>query len=77
MTWRDKLELGLKENAAYRKDNLPPCQVRGIEVPCGPGRSPEIPLARRDRVHLLELDGHDGTNLPVGMAQRRSDTRDS
>ena len=29
MTWRDKLELGLKEDAAYRKDNLPPGQIRG------------------------------------------------
>ena len=48
MTWIDKLELGLKENAAYRKDNLPPSQVRGPELPAGPGRSAEIPLARED-----------------------------
>ena len=48
MTWRDKLELGLKENARYRKDNLPPSQVRGPEIPQGPGRSPEIPMARGD-----------------------------
>jgi hypothetical protein len=45
MTWRDKLELGLREDAAYRKDNLPPSQIRGPERPTGPGRSPEIPLA--------------------------------
>jgi hypothetical protein len=49
MTWRDKLELGLKEDAAFRKDNLPPGQVRGPELPTGPDRSPEIPLARGDR----------------------------
>jgi hypothetical protein len=48
MTWRDKLELGLKEDAPYRKDNLPESQVRGPEIPTGPGRSPEIPLARGD-----------------------------
>jgi hypothetical protein len=48
MTWKDKLELGLKEDAAFRKDNLPPNQVRGPEIPTGPGRSPEIPLARAD-----------------------------
>jgi len=48
MTWRDKLELGLKENAPFRKDNLPPSQVRGPEIPTGPGRSPEIPMARED-----------------------------
>ena len=48
MTWRDKLEIGLKEDAPYRKDNLPPSQVRGPEIPTGPGRSPEIPMARDD-----------------------------
>jgi hypothetical protein len=48
MTWRDKLELGLKNDAAFRKDNLPPSQVRGPEIETGPGRSPEIPMARGD-----------------------------
>jgi len=49
MTWRDKLEIGLKEDAPYRKDNLPASQIRGPEIPTGPGRSPEIPMARGDR----------------------------
>ena len=49
MTLKDKLEIGLKEDAAYRKDNLPDSQVRGPEIPTGPGRSPEIPLARGDK----------------------------
>jgi len=48
MTWKDKLELGIKEDAAFRKDNLPESQVRGPEIPAGPGRSPEIPAARAD-----------------------------
>jgi hypothetical protein len=48
MTWKDKAELGIKEDAAFRKDNLPPNQIRGEEVPAGPGRSPEIPAARED-----------------------------
>ena len=48
MTWRDKLEIGLKEDAPFRKDNLPERQVRGPEVPSGPGRSPVIPAARED-----------------------------
>jgi hypothetical protein len=46
MTWKDKLEIGLKENAPFRKDNLPDEQVRGPEIPSGPGRSPEVPAAR-------------------------------
>ena len=48
MTIKDKLEIGLKEDAPYREDNLPDSQVRGPEIPTGPGRSPEIPLARSD-----------------------------
>jgi hypothetical protein len=52
MTWRDKLELGLKEDPASRKDNLPPSQIRGPELPIGAGRSPEIPLARGNRTQV-------------------------
>jgi len=48
MTWRDKLEIGLKNDAPFRKDNLPESQVRGPEIPAGPGRSPIIPAAIED-----------------------------
>lgn len=48
MTLRDKLEIGLKKDAEFRKDNLPDEQVRGPEEPAGPGRSPVIPAARTD-----------------------------
>lgn len=48
MTWKDKLEIGLKEDAPFRKDNLPASEQGGPEIPAGPGRSPEIPLARKD-----------------------------
>ena len=47
MTWRDKLEIGLKPDAPYRKDNLPDQQVRGPEVPAGKGRSPVVPAGSR------------------------------
>ena len=60
MTWKDKLEIGLKEDAPYRKDNLPPKEIEGPQLPTGPGRSPEIPLARAD-----------GAQPPVN-ARRRS-----
>ena len=49
MTLKDKLEIGLKEDAQFRKDNLPEMQIRGPEIPAGEGRSPEIPMARGDR----------------------------
>lgn len=56
MTWRDKLELGLKEDAAFRKDNLPPGQVRGPAIPLGPGRPPETPMARGNRTEVVPID---------------------
>jgi hypothetical protein len=49
MTWRDKLEIGLKGDAPYRKDNLPARQVRGPERSAGPGRSPVVTEAKSDR----------------------------
>ena len=69
MTWRDKLEIGLKENAAFRKDNLPTSEVSGPEVAQGPGRSAEIPRARekRDQVPMA------GTASPASKTSRRSD----
>jgi len=56
MTWRDKLEIGLKEDARFRKDNLPADQVRGPELPSGPGRSPVIPAAREDHTIVAPVD---------------------
>ena len=35
MTWRDKLEIGVTKDAAYRKDTLPASQIRGPEIPTG------------------------------------------
>ena len=66
MTLKDKLEIGLKEDAPYRKDNLPDDQVRGPEIPAGPGRSPEIPLARGDKSveTLTENDRPDSPTVP-------------
>ena len=50
MTWKDKLEIGLKEDAPFRKDNLPANEIHGPQLSTGPGRSPEIPQARADAV---------------------------
>ena len=56
MTWRDKLDIGLKGSAPFRKDNLLASQTRGPQIPTGPGRSPEIPMARDDRNGVLDSD---------------------
>jgi len=64
MTLKDKLELGLKEDAPYRKDNLPEDQVRGPEIPAGPGRSPEIPLARGDKNIVPKTDETSDDSAP-------------
>ena len=49
MTWRDKLELGLKDDAAFRRDNLPPEEVHGPEEVSRPGRSPVVTEVRDGR----------------------------
>ena len=56
MTLKDKLEIGLKPDAQYRKDNLPDAQVRGPEIPAGPDRSPIIPAAADDTNIVPEPD---------------------
>ena len=64
MTWRDTLEIGLKENAPYRKDNLPANEVDGPELAQGPGRSPEIPESREH--------GSDAETAPAASADSRA-----
>jgi hypothetical protein len=51
MTWKDKLEIGLKDDAPFRRDNLPEFQQTGEETsPKEPeaDRSPEEPGARAE-----------------------------
>jgi hypothetical protein len=51
MTWKDKLEIGLKDDAPFRKDNLPEFQVHSDTPETKPGdptRSPEEPGARQE-----------------------------
>ena len=50
MTWKDRLDIGLKDDAPYRKENLPDSDVEGPVKPAGPGRSPEIPAVRDSNV---------------------------
>jgi hypothetical protein len=37
MTWRDKLEIGLKEDAPYRTENLPQARCGASEILSGLG----------------------------------------
>lgn len=51
MTWKDKLEIGLKDDAPFRRDNLPEFQQTSPDA--GPedpeaDRSPEEPGARAE-----------------------------
>ena len=73
MTIKDKLEIWLKEDAPYRKDNLPDSEVTGPEIPAGPGRSPEIPLARGDSDPHGDADAaspaEDGDHDVTGASQ--------
>ena len=64
MTWKDTLEIGLKNDAPFRKDNLPESQVRGPEIPAGPGRSPIVPAAIEDAKNPPEPKGSE-EDLPA------------
>ena len=53
MTWKDKLEIGLKDDAPFRRDNLPDFQKKKGGPEKKPGdktRSAEEPGARQDAV---------------------------
>jgi hypothetical protein len=60
MTWKDKLEIGLKEDAPYRRDNLPEFEKEpgGPRRKAGdPTRSPVEPAAvdaARESAHLAK-----------------------
>jgi hypothetical protein len=66
MTWRDKLEIGLKEDAPFRRDNLPPDEIHGRMRPAGPGRSPIVTAAQ---AHAA------GTEAPARPRKPRSKKR--
>jgi len=60
MTWKDKLEIGLKDDAPYRRDNLPDFEKTpgGPETkPGDPTRSPVEPEAveaARESAHITK-----------------------
>lgn len=65
MTWKDKLEIGLKNDAPFRKDNLSPDQVHGPEIDAGPGRSPVIPEAQEDHEQAADRAQKDEKRSPA------------
>lgn len=69
MTLKDKLEIGLKEDAPYREDNLPDAQVRGPQLPAGDGRSAVVPLARGDR-NVVAEPGDADSEAPADTSDR-------
>ena len=69
MTWKDKLEIGLKEDAPYRKDNLPTSEIQGPQLSKGPGRSAEVVLARTDET---AQPGTPGTSVARRSGRGRS-----
>lgn len=67
MTWKDKLEIGLKDDAPFRRDNLPEFQqTSGGTVPedSEAGRSPEEPGARAEAAReSLAVKQHRGRRV--------------
>jgi hypothetical protein len=84
MTWRDKMEIGLKEDAPFRRDNLPAFEIEGPQVPAGPGRSSVVPAAVADAVEAAKADrprrrptratgaARSSTKAPTRTQRRRS-----
>jgi hypothetical protein len=67
MTWKDKLEIGIKEDAPFRRDNLPPSQQdpNGRETKQNDEtRSPEEPGAR------------DAARVGAKVAKRKTENAD-
>ena len=71
MTWRDKLELGLKDDAAFRRDNLPANEVHGPEEDSAPGRSAVVTDVRDDPpyvdTHVTKEQSPLGTGIDAQM----------
>jgi len=67
MTWKDKLEIGLKDDAPFRRDNLPEFQQTGEgNTPEEPeaDRSPEEPGARAEAAReSLAVKQHRGRRV--------------
>jgi hypothetical protein len=76
MTWKDKLELGLKDDAPFRRDNLPADEVQGPEEASGPGRSPVVTEVRDARTAAREhpKDQTTAESIDVGVGRQRPDT---
>ena len=74
MTWKDKLEIGLKDDAAFRRDNLPEFQKteHGREKKAGDDtRSREEPGARREAARQAGPDEAPQPKVPAKVAARK------
>ena len=75
MTWKDKLEIGLKDDAAFRRDNLPEFQKteHGREKKAGDEtRSREEPGARNVAADQAGPSNEEPT--PTSAARKRTPT---
>ncbi len=74
MTWKDKLEIGLKDDAPFRRDNLPEFQQTDQgDTPEDPeaDRSPEEPGARAEAAReSLAVKQHRGAGRGSKRARR-------
>jgi len=79
MTWKDKLEIGLKDDAAFRRDNLPDFQKRGGDAPdearngnkAATDRSPEEPGAREEAAEQAGVPPRRRARRRPGTKRRR------
>lgn len=66
MTWRDKREIGLREDTSYRKYNLPEGRIRDPMLPTRLDRAPEVPMAPADENYVQLTIAFDDELEPHG-----------
>ena len=76
MTWKDKLEIGLKDDAPFRRDNLPEFQQTdggAVAEDTEAERSPEEPGARAEAAReSLAVKQHQGRRGSGSKRARRA-----
>ena len=76
MTWKDKLEIGLKEDAPYRKDNLPQTlELKGFPEPvaaCEVGWEPDTDLPEVPLPTALDRTGSVGRTAELSTLEATS-----
>ena len=71
MTWKDKLEIGLKDDAPYRRDNLPDFE----KTPGGPKTKPGDPTRSPVEPDAVEAETLGRLRDAIQLIERKTASR--